>query len=432
MKHIFRSMSFINGRRDLVLVVAARTVSMFGDLVATIALVLRLQAHGAGAAAVAALLIANLAPIVLLSGVVGRLVDSRDNRALLIMSGLAQAAVCAPLAAVGSLPLTLVLVTLLGVGQAVNGATWQALLPALVPADRLPRAISFSQAATTLAGIVAPAAGGVLVGLYGTAVPLLVDSGSFLAIATAAVLVRTRRVLAVPDGTRPAGGLAIVRRDPVLRATIALLGLFILLGATVNVVEVFLVRVTLHADALWYGLTAAGYAAGVFVGAVATGRIPAGRTQARWFVGSAAALAVGLVGMGLAPTVEALLIVGFATGIGNGVLSVCAQGLLLGAAAPAERGRVGALVTGVLSAAELGAYAGGGAIAIVLGPREIFVGAGVLGVLAPLLLGRVLLRAVRATPGGDETVRRSSRAAGASGAPAAPASGTRDPAPSRG
>ena len=161
-------MSFISGRRDLLLVVGARTVSLFGDLVATIALVLRLQSHGAGPAAVAALLIANLLPIVLLSGLVGRLVDARDNRTLLVVSGLVQAAVCVPLAAAGSLALTLALVAALGVGQAVNGATWQALLPALVPADGLSRAVSFSQAATTLAGIVAPAAGGLLVGLLRT------------------------------------------------------------------------------------------------------------------------------------------------------------------------------------------------------------------------------------------------------------------------
>lgn len=419
-------MSFISGRRDLLLVVTARSVSLFGDLVATIALVLRVQSHGASALSVAALLIANLAPIFLLSGIVGRLVDSRDNRRLLVASGLAQAAVCVPLATIGALSLTLALVTLLGVGQAVNGATWQALLPAVAPKDGLARATSFVQAGTTLAGIVAPAVGGLLVGLYGARVPLLVDGGSFLAVAAAALLLRARRTLAVPDGTRPSGGLAIVRREPVLRATLALLFLFILLGATVNVVEVFLVRVTLHADALWYGLVGAGYSAGVLAGALAAGRISALGAQARWFVGSAGALALGLVAMGLAPTVEALTVIGFGAGIGNGVLSVCAQALLMGTAAPEERGRVGALVAGTLSAAELGAYAAGGALASVLGPREIFVYGGLLGVLAPVLLGRALLRA------SGEGVRHSFRAADASAGRAARASGTRDRAPSRG
>src|SRR5437763_14456729 len=87
----FRSAS---PRRDVSWVVVAKSVSWLGDLVAEVALVLRLQSHGYGASAVAALLIANALPIVLLSGVVGRLVDRVDNQRLLVLSSLSQAAVC--------------------------------------------------------------------------------------------------------------------------------------------------------------------------------------------------------------------------------------------------------------------------------------------------------------------------------------------------
>ena len=91
-------MSFMYRRRDLWIAVGARAVSLLGDEVAMVALVLRLQAHGGGAMAVAGLMIANLTPIVLLTGVAGRLVDRRDNRTLLVTAGLAQAAVCSVLA----------------------------------------------------------------------------------------------------------------------------------------------------------------------------------------------------------------------------------------------------------------------------------------------------------------------------------------------
>jgi hypothetical protein len=93
MKHYFRNMSFTSARRDVRLVAAAKSVSWLGDEVALVALTLRLQTDGRGAGAVAALLIANLVPIVLLSGVVGQLVDRYDNRALLVASSLAQAAI---------------------------------------------------------------------------------------------------------------------------------------------------------------------------------------------------------------------------------------------------------------------------------------------------------------------------------------------------
>src|SRR5690348_8109900 len=107
MKRYFRNMSFRSARRDVSLVVLAKSLSWLGDLVAEVALVLRMQSHGYGASAVAALLIANAVPIVLLSGVVGRVVDAVDNRRLLVLSSLAQAVVCAVLANMTAAPAVL-------------------------------------------------------------------------------------------------------------------------------------------------------------------------------------------------------------------------------------------------------------------------------------------------------------------------------------
>jgi len=83
-------MPFMNGRRDVSLVAAAKGVSWLGDEAALVALTLHTQSSGGGAAGVAALLIANTLPIVLLSGPVGRLVDRHDNRLLLAVSSIVQ------------------------------------------------------------------------------------------------------------------------------------------------------------------------------------------------------------------------------------------------------------------------------------------------------------------------------------------------------
>ncbi|MEO8889526.1 MAG: MFS transporter, partial [Jatrophihabitantaceae bacterium] len=199
----------------LVLVVSAKAVSLLGDEVAAVALVLHLQSRGAGASAVAALLVAALVPLVLLAPLVGRLVDGQDSRRLLVTSSLAQGGLCALLAFQTATPAILGLVALLGAGQAVNGATWQALLPAIAGKDGLPRALGRSQVATTIAAIIAPALAGVLTGEYGARLPLLLDAATFLAITAAGVLVTTRhgrvtsdRVVAdraVDDGA-PASG----------------------------------------------------------------------------------------------------------------------------------------------------------------------------------------------------------------------------------
>src|SRR6478672_4955152 len=111
-------MPFTSARRDVRLIATAKAVSWLGDEVALVALVLHAQGAGHGAGTVAGLLIANTVPLVLLSGVVGRLVDRYDNRLLLAGSGLVQAALCTVLAFASSAPVAvLVLLALLGAGQ---------------------------------------------------------------------------------------------------------------------------------------------------------------------------------------------------------------------------------------------------------------------------------------------------------------------------
>jgi predicted MFS family arabinose efflux permease len=287
------------------------------------------------------------------------------------------------------------LVAALGVGQAVNGATWQALLPTIVGTERLPRAIGLTQAGTTMAGIAAPALAGILTGRFGARVPLLLDAATFLAITAAGLLITTRRgAVAAPAGPASGGGgLRIVRADPLLRMLFGLLALFITLGAMVNVVEVFLVRETLHASTTWYGLVGATFGVGALTGSLLGGRLRGELPLARAFAVAATALAAGLAAMAAAPNVVAVLPVAFAVGAANGMLNLALGSLVMGRAAAEARGRVGAVLNGVASGTQLGAYALGGLLAAVLTPREIFAAAGLSGLLGPLLFGRRLLRA---------------------------------------
>ena len=384
-------MSF-RSRRALWIAITAKAVSFFGDQVAAVALILRLQAEGAGAGAVAALLMADLVPIALLAGPAGRLADRYGSRPLLLASGAAQAVVCGALVLASGTPATLALVAVLGIGQAVNGATWSALLPSLVPAAELARALGRAQAANTLGLIAAPAVAGLLTAAAGPRPAIAVDALTFVAVALAGWWLPNRRVAAAPGPVT--GGWRIVAREPVLRAAVLGLGGLILLAAMVNVVEVFLVRSTLGAGPFWYGAAGAAYAAGVFGGALAGGRLVGEPALARWLIVSAVVLSTGLAGMGLAPSVLVLTAVSVGAGAANGVLNVCSSALIFGRAVPAERGRVGAVVGGVASAAQLAAYTAGGALASVLDPREIFVLGGALGVLAAVPLGFALVRAV--------------------------------------
>jgi MFS family permease len=398
-------MSFRYRPADLPVVVTARALSLLGDEVAALTLVLRLQEHGAGPGAVAALFIAALVPLVLLAPLTGRLVDSHDSRQLLLTTGLVQAGLCVVLSAQTGTAAILALVLLLGVGQAVNGATWQALVPAIAGRERLARAIRLTQAVATIASVLSPAVAGLLYGHYGARVPLLLDAATFLFVALAALLVRTRHgVAGTPEARREGGGgLRILRADPLLRPLLVLLTVFIGLGSMINVVDVFLIRGTLHASATWYGIVGAGFAIGLLGGSLGAGRIRNPHALPRAFIASALVLAGCLACMGLARNVWTLLPICVVGGAANGVLSVALSTMVMGRAAEHVRGRVAAAVSAVASGAQIAAYVIGGSLGAVLTPREVFALGGLLGLLAPLLLGRRVLRAAAEAPADTTT-----------------------------
>ena len=212
------------------------------------------------------------------------------------------------------------------------------------------------------------------------------------------------RVCNIPGGSgstaaAPATtGLGIMRRDPLLRTLLLLLGLFAGLGSMVNVVDVFLVRGTLHASATWYGVSGAALAVGMLVASVTAGRLRGDGALARWFVISLLVLAAGLLGSAAVPNVYALIPLSALIGAANGVLNVTLGSLVMGRAAAEVRGRVAAALSGIASAAQLAAYVLGGALGVALTPREIFAIGGGLGLLAPLVLGRRLIRATAPLP----------------------------------
>lgn len=386
-------MSFTSAHRDLSLVVGAKSVSLLGDEVAAIALTLRLQGNGAHPGAVAALLVAGLLPLVVLAPLVGRLVDGHDSRSLLLASSLAQAVRCTVLAFQDATAVILLLVAVLGCGQAVNGVTWQSLLPGIVGTEELPRAMGLSQAGSAVASVASPALAGLLFAGFGAPVPLLLDAATFAVITVAAVLVSTRRAPAAAPGRQfDGGGLRIMRADPLLRALLSMIAVFVVLGSMVNVVEVFLIRDTLRAGATWYGSAGAIFAAGLLVASVLAGRLRGDGALVRAVVLSAAVLAAGLVGFSVVPNIYWLLPAAVVVGAANGVLNVAVGALVMGRAEASARGRVSAALNGVASAAAIGAYALGAALSLVLGPREVFALAGGLGLLAPVAFGRRLVR----------------------------------------
>ena len=424
-------MSFISRRRqsswtDVYLASGARAVSSCGDFLAATALVLELQQRGAGGFAVAAVLIAAAAPPVLLVRWTGRLVDRADSRLLLVATGLAQAAVCVALAFASGPVAIIALVAVLAAGLAVTQPCLSALLPSMVPADDLPKAMALSQTAGSLGLMLAPALGGLLMGRFGLRVPLLADAGSYLAIAAAGRLIRTRRgVIPRParrtrseagdgarDGARSDAGRAArdgarsdrvpqardewgVRRDPLVRAAVVLVGAVVAAASLVNVAEVFFIRATLHSTASTYGLMDSVWVTASVAGAwwVARRR-PSDPGLAVLLLGSLAVTCLGVALMATVPAVGWLVPVSVLGGLGNGGVNVAAA-VLLGRRVPAAmRGRAFAVFGAVANGANVAGLLLGGLLLAVVPVRVAIAAAGLGGLAATAAFALPVLRAV--------------------------------------
>src|SRR5579859_130317 len=403
--------------RDFLVSLAGRCASRFGDEVAVVALTLRLQAAGARPYLVALLLAAGLVPMVAAAGPAGRVADSADSRRVLVTATATQACCCVPLILTRQAAAMIVLVALLGTGAAFSQATWQALIPRVAGEENIGAATAAQQATFTLGTILAPAVAGILAGAFGTGPPLVLDAATFGVMTVAALAIRTRRggsmrhgaarpsAATGPDDARPddarpddaaraerAGGWAALRRDSLLAPLIVGLAAFVLLGMMVNVVQVFLVRETLHASAAWYGGLEAITMAGLAAGALACGRITTDAGRARAVAGGAALMSLAMLGFGTAPAVLVLVPLSVLIGVGNGMVNVCVATLVMTRIEERMRGRVAAALGAVLNGAAVGSLAAGAALTAALAPRQVYLLAGGLGCVVTAVLAARLRR----------------------------------------
>ncbi|MGC4886298.1 MFS transporter [Micromonospora sp. DT227] len=398
-------MSFTTGSSrwpDVWLAATARGVSSCGDFLAATALTLALQSAGAGGLAVSGLLLAATLPLVALAPLTGRLADRVDSRTLLVVAGLAQSAICAALAYATTPALVLALVALLATGLAVTQPVLAALVPVMVRAEDLPRAGALNQTAGTLGALAGPALAGLLVGQYGTRVPLLVDAVSYLALVVAALLIRTRR----GGRATAAAGVAVatpawrLRRDPMLLVMVGSVAAVVGAVGAINVIEVFFIRETLNSSTTVYGLVTGAWTAGIVLGAWLFARV------ARRLADDGALLGAGLVLLGgcclavlvsaAVPTAWLLVPIWLVGGTANGGDNVFNNLLLARRVPEAARGRAFAVFGAAVQGAAMGGYLVGGLLLAVADPRPLVVGCGVVGLLVVAALAGPVRRAVRA------------------------------------
>jgi MFS family permease len=338
-------------------------------------------------------------PMVVLTFVVGHVADQFDRRRIGFACQVVEALTLLVVALgvrqgwLGTSGI-FVAVTLLGATQAFERPTMAALLPAIVPAASLPRAIANSTSVMQTALVIGPSLAGLLYGV-GPVVPFVV--------ATVMFLLASLAVSAIPHpGVVPRrepvtlgsvfAGAAFIRSRPVMLGTISLDLFAVLLGGATALLPVF-ARHILEAGPIGLGLLRTSPAIGAVAMSLVLGRFPITR-----HVGRTMLIAVAIFG-------AATIVFAFSTNI---VLSV-AMLLVLGASdtisvvvrtslvqlwtPDAMRGRVNAINSLFIGTSnQLGEFESG-TLAAFVGPVAA-VALGGLGTIAVVLLWTKLFPAL--------------------------------------
>jgi MFS family permease len=258
--------------------------------------------------AVGALALTQLLPVTVLGLFVGTILDRRDVRRVAMLTestALVIAAMLAALTLAGVVTVweIYVLALLQGIVQSVDGPARHALVFQMVGEDDLANAVALNSSLGTLARILGPGIGGLVVAFAGAGVAFTVNSVSFLAelLALLALDVSALHRPIRDHGATVVGGaldaLRFIKHSP--RAGVAFFGVLVLstFCFNFNVLLPLVADRTLRSGAGTFGLIAAIFGAGALCGAVTN----AVRSQASLRLLLIGAIGYGVFELALAP-----------------------------------------------------------------------------------------------------------------------------------
>jgi MFS family permease len=249
---------------------------------------------------------AQLGPLLVLSIVGGALADMFDRRRLTVIAQAGQmiGAVALGFVVLGDEPnRTAIVLTVLAIGicNALNAPAWTALVPSLVPREHLPGAVSLNSTQMNASRVVGPAIAGVLFPLIGAAGVFFINAGTYIfAIGTLLAISAPpppEHDASTPTGLRRlASGVAVMRRDPLVRRIIVGLFVFSLLclpfiGQMPTIAEE---NLGLDVESLAYGLLYACFGLGAVTGAVSIGTFLSGVSRRKVVLRGLAGFALSL------------------------------------------------------------------------------------------------------------------------------------------
>jgi MFS family permease len=391
----------------------AMLASSAGTLIAAVALAIDVQERTNSGPWVAAVVVVEFLPTVVVGLLLGPLLDRLERRSLMIAADAVRIGVFMALPFAPNAATVVALAAVAGLATGFFRPAVYAGIPNLVPDAELPRANALLLGIENVSWAVGPLVGGVLTAAAGPSAAYTINAASFvvsilLVLRIPPRMLQSERALSRGHWRDLRDGFSATLRSPSMRAVLVAWGIASLATGAANVAEIFLAKHTFSAGDLGYGLLYSAMGAGLVLGTFLSAAVLARSGVARTYGASLTLMAMGYVGAALSPNVWVAAICILFAGAGNGTAIACNALLIQRGTFDLMRGRA---LTFVMSITFVLVGVGNGIGGLLLSrasPRWIWAACG-LGLLVAALAGRLLARNLKGEAPAEDELRSEAR-----------------------
>jgi MFS family permease len=341
-----------------------------------------------------AVLIADLAPAMLLGPLLGGLIDRTSRLGCAIAAELIGALAFAGLIFANSTATLVGLAVAAGLSSALLRPATCALLPAVVTPASLHAANGLFGAVREIGQLIGPA---VAAGLLLVASPELILGLNAVTFAASAFLMTRLRGHVEPSTLDTAAesdagpsNVIGVLKEPFTRSLVLTSGAVMVVAGATNVAELVLAKAQLGGGSSGFALLVAAFGCGMLTGSLSGARTD-DKLRSRYLL-AIALLGAGLLGTAAAPVLPLAMLAFAVAGIGNGLFLVTVRVLMQKLIPEPAHGRAFGLLDAIDSWGFGAAIVAGGALAASLGGRATFAIAGTLALIVLATAARVVRR----------------------------------------
>ncbi len=322
---------------------SSEALSLIGDRLIMVALVILVYDRTGSAGAVGLLMLLKAVPALVLGSVAGVFVDRWNRQWIMVGANLLQGLLVFWLPFSPDITLIFIIYLLMAIINQFFVPARSATIPDLVPPETLMTANSLFAISFVGSMAIGPAIGAWVIGRFGLNAAFYIDAVTFLIPALAVsflAIPRQRRSpikRSVSQDLR--AGLAFARSRPVVLAALATITTAFLVIGTISVAGVVVTRQVLKAQTSQYGMLMSSLGVGMLIGAFGASRLGRRFNRTRLAVAGTGLMALGVTALPWSPNMALAGLCAAIMGVGMLIVQVSGQ-TILQTISPEMRGRL--------------------------------------------------------------------------------------------